>query len=129
MLLRNFKIAYNWILWRLGFSVYCSRCRACGEGWIDFDGGVSGCCSPKMCDGGFGCVHYYDDVDWTEEEYLKAMEVITELWDAEPNTRDGDYLNRLIMQVGRYEAKHYPMTKPRLKAKLEYYLYKRGILK
>jgi hypothetical protein len=68
-LLKNLKILYRWIQYKLGWKlewvIHCPRCGGCGE---------VGCCPETYCDNGFGCAHYYDDV-WTEEDYSMGLMV------------------------------------------------------
>ncbi len=48
----------------------------------------------------------------TEEDYEAALKEIEALWDAEPNTPEGDRLDVLIMLVEVYEKEHYPVPPP-----------------
>jgi len=48
----------------------------------------------------------------TKKDYEKALELIDRLWDAKPNTRDGDTLDVLTTLVEVYENKNYPMLPP-----------------
>lgn len=47
-----------------------------------------------------------------EEDYETALEEIEALWEAEPNTPEGDRLDVLIMLVEAYEKEHYPVPPP-----------------
>jgi hypothetical protein len=42
----------------------------------------------------------------TEADYKAALDSIRKLWDSKPNTPEGDKLERLIILVEAYEAKH-----------------------
>ena len=48
----------------------------------------------------------------TEKDYKSVLEVIQKLWDAEPNTPEGDTLEVLITLVEAYEEKHYHIDPP-----------------
>jgi len=63
VLQRNLRILYGWIQWKLNWGIYCPRCGACGEGWINDNGSTGGCCPPSLCDHGFGCARYYDELE------------------------------------------------------------------
>lgn len=45
----------------------------------------------------------------TEKDYRKAREEIGGIFDAKPNTPDGDYLDSLIILVEKYEDDLYPI--------------------
>lgn len=45
----------------------------------------------------------------TEKDNEKALATIERLWDAKPNTEDGDILDKLVTLVLAYENKHYPI--------------------
>jgi HTH-type transcriptional regulator/antitoxin HigA len=48
----------------------------------------------------------------TEEDYEEALEKIDELWEAEPETPEGDLLDLLTTLVEAYEEKHHPILPP-----------------
>ena len=48
----------------------------------------------------------------TKKDYEKVLELINRLWDAKPNTREGDTLDVLTTLVEAYENKNYPMLPP-----------------
>ena len=48
----------------------------------------------------------------TKKDYQKALALIDHLWDAKPNTDEGDILEVLATLVEAYENKHYPMLPP-----------------
>lgn len=48
----------------------------------------------------------------TEEDYEEALAKIDELWEAEPDTPDGDLLDLLTMLVEAYEEKQHPILPP-----------------
>lgn len=66
----------------------------------------------------------------TEKDYKSTLKVIQKLWDAEPDTPDGDTLDILVTLVEVYEKEHYPITRMRRvsghvtsKSKLVSFLY------
>jgi len=48
----------------------------------------------------------------TKKDYEKVLELINRLWDAKPNTREGDTLDVLTTLVEAYESKNCPMLPP-----------------
>ena len=48
----------------------------------------------------------------TKEDYEKALVLIDRLWDAKPDTQQGDMLDILVTLVEVYENKHCPMLPP-----------------
>jgi HTH-type transcriptional regulator/antitoxin HigA len=46
----------------------------------------------------------------TEADYEAALHEIEVLFDAEPDTPEGDRLDALVTLVEAYEAEHYPMS-------------------
>ncbi len=56
----------------------------------------------------------------TEADYEAALAEIERLFDAAPNTPDGDRLEVLITLVEAYEAQHYPIPAPDLTEGIEY---------
>ena len=48
----------------------------------------------------------------TERDYRNALEQIEKLWDAKPNTSNGDRLEVLVTLVDAYEQKHYQIEPP-----------------
>ena len=44
-----------------------------------------------------------------EEEYKTAFKELDKVWDAKPNTPEGDTLELLLLVIEAYEAKHHPM--------------------
>ena len=48
----------------------------------------------------------------TKKDYSSALKEIQNLWNASPNTPEGDNLEILITLVEAYEAKHYPIDPP-----------------
>ena len=48
----------------------------------------------------------------TKRDYEKALVAIDDLWEAKPNTREGDLLDVLVTLVEAYEHNHYPILPP-----------------
>ena len=48
----------------------------------------------------------------SKKDYEKALALIDRLWDAKPNTEQGDLLDILVTLVESYESKHFPMLPP-----------------
>ena len=48
----------------------------------------------------------------TKKNYEKALAVIDRLWNAKPNTKEGDILDILVTLVEAYENKHFPILPP-----------------
>ena len=48
----------------------------------------------------------------TKKDYEKALVLIDRLWDAKPNTEEGNVLDVLTTLVEAYEHKHFPMVPP-----------------
>jgi len=49
----------------------------------------------------------------TEKDYQKALERIEEIFDARPDTKEGDELEILGILVDEYEKKHFPIEAPK----------------
>ena len=45
----------------------------------------------------------------SEEEYFEVLLKIEKLFDAKPNTKEGEELDRLVKLIEDYESKHYPI--------------------
>ncbi|MEJ5261454.1 MAG: helix-turn-helix domain-containing protein [Ignavibacterium sp.] len=48
----------------------------------------------------------------TRKEYREALKKIDELWNAKPNTDEGDLLELLVTLVEVYEQKHFKINPP-----------------
>lgn len=63
----------------------------------------------------------------TEADYEAALQQLEPIFDAEPNTEEGDLAEILTMLVEKYEEKHYPMPPPdpieAIKFRMEQYWY------
>jgi len=63
----------------------------------------------------------------TEADYQAALEEIERLFDAAPNTPEGDRLEVLTTLVEAYEDKHYAILLPDPIEAIEYYMESRGL--
>lgn len=63
----------------------------------------------------------------TEDDYDAALAEIERLFDAVPDTPDGDRLDILTLLVETYEERHHPIPPPDPVAALEYYMESRGL--
>ena len=48
----------------------------------------------------------------TKKDYENALALIDQLWDAKPNTEDGNVLEVLTILVEAYENKNFPIASP-----------------
>lgn len=48
----------------------------------------------------------------TEQDYNKALERLEVIFDADPNTKEGDEAEILAMLIDNYENQHYPIEAP-----------------
>ncbi len=63
----------------------------------------------------------------TEEDYRAALAEIERLFDAPPDTPEGDRLEVLATLVETYEDKHYGIPLPDPIAAIEYFMESRGV--
>lgn len=63
----------------------------------------------------------------TEADYEAAMTEIERLFDAAPNTPEGDRLDVLTTLVGVYEERNYPIPEPDPIEAIKYYMESRGL--
>ena len=63
----------------------------------------------------------------TEADYDDALREIERLFDATPNTPEGDRLDVLTTLVEAYEAQHEPIPEPDPIVALKYYMESRGL--
>jgi HTH-type transcriptional regulator/antitoxin HigA len=63
----------------------------------------------------------------TEADYQTALTEIERLFDAVPNTPDGDRLDILTTLVGAYEEQHYHIPAPDPVEAIKYYMESRGL--
>lgn len=48
----------------------------------------------------------------SQKEYKKALAQVNDLWEAKPNTKEGDLLEVLTILIDRYESQQYPILPP-----------------
>jgi len=48
----------------------------------------------------------------TEQDYQFALERLGEIFDAKPNSKEGDELEILSILIEKYESKHFPIEMP-----------------
>lgn len=65
----------------------------------------------------------------TNEDYKSALKEIQKLWDAKPDTADGDQLDILITLVEAYEEKHYPIDPPDPVEAIKFRMEQQGLKK
>jgi len=63
----------------------------------------------------------------TEADYQAVLEEIERLFDAAPDTPEGDRLEVLTTLVEAYEEKHYPVLLPDPIEAIEYFVESRGL--
>jgi len=63
----------------------------------------------------------------TEADYQTALEQIEKLFDAAPDTPEGDLLEVLVTLVEAYEEKHYSIPKPDPIEAILYHMESRGL--
>jgi HTH-type transcriptional regulator / antitoxin HigA len=63
----------------------------------------------------------------TEDDYRTALAEIERLFDAQPDTPEGDRLEVLVTLVETYEEKHHSISPPDPIAAIEYYMESRGL--
>lgn len=63
----------------------------------------------------------------TEPDYQAALAEIERLFDAAPNTPEGDHLQILATLVESYEDQHYPISFPDPVDAIKYHLESRGL--
>ena len=63
----------------------------------------------------------------TEEDYKSTLDEIDRLFDAAPDTPDGDRLEVLVTLLEAYEKRHYPLPAPDPVEAIKYWMESRGI--
>jgi len=63
----------------------------------------------------------------TEQDYKETLAEIDRIFDAKPNTPEGDYLDVLTTLVEKYEEDHYPIDSPDPVEALLYFMESRGL--
>jgi len=63
----------------------------------------------------------------TDSDYRRALAEAERLWDADPGTPDGDYVDVLSTLIEAYEARHYPIPAPDPIAAIEFMIEQKGL--
>ncbi|WP_134147874.1 type II toxin-antitoxin system HigA family antitoxin [Flavobacterium sp. 270] len=63
----------------------------------------------------------------TEEDYDFALERVNVLFDAKPNTEEGDELDILVTLIEKYEKIHYPIPEPDPIEAIKFVMEQRGL--
>lgn len=63
----------------------------------------------------------------TDEEYRAALKEVERLWDCEPGSAEGDYVEVISTLVEAYEAKHHPIPAPDPIAAIEFMMEQKGL--
>jgi HTH-type transcriptional regulator/antitoxin HigA len=65
----------------------------------------------------------------SKRDYDAALKEVQQLWNAEPNTPDGDNLEILITLIEAYEEKHYPIDPPDPIEAIKFRMEQKGLRK
>jgi HTH-type transcriptional regulator/antitoxin HigA len=65
----------------------------------------------------------------SKRDYNAALKEVQQLWNAEPNTPDGDNLEILITLIEAYEEKHYPIDPPDPIEAIKFRMEQKGLRK
>jgi HTH-type transcriptional regulator/antitoxin HigA len=63
----------------------------------------------------------------TEVDYRASLKEAERLWNADPGTPEGDYVDVLVTLIEAYEAKHYAIEAPDPIAAIEFMLEQKGM--
>lgn len=63
----------------------------------------------------------------TKADYRAALKAVERMWDAEPGTPDGDYVDVLTTLIEAYEARHFPIPAPDPIAAIEFMMEQKGL--
>jgi HTH-type transcriptional regulator/antitoxin HigA len=63
----------------------------------------------------------------TETDYRRALGEVERLWDANPGSPDGDYVEVLSTLIEAYEANHHPIPPPDPIAAIEFMIEQKGL--
>ncbi|HET8728729.1 MAG TPA: helix-turn-helix domain-containing protein [Alphaproteobacteria bacterium] len=63
----------------------------------------------------------------TEADYRAALAEVDRLWDAEPDTPEGDRVDLLVTLIEAYETAHYPIEAPDPIAAIEFMMEQKGM--
>src|ERR1700747_3476778 len=62
-----------------------------------------------------------------EKDYQRALKALEKVFDAEPNTREGDIAQVLVLLIEDYEKKHYPIDAPDPIEAIKYIMEEQGL--
>ena len=63
----------------------------------------------------------------TDADYRRALGDVERLWDADPGSPDGDYVDVLSTLIEAYEARHHPIPAPDPIAAIEFMIEQKGL--
>ena len=63
----------------------------------------------------------------TEGDYRRALGEVERLWDADPGSSEGDYVDVVSTLIEAYEARHHPIPAPDPIAAIEFMIEQRGL--
>ena len=63
----------------------------------------------------------------TKADYLSALGEVERLWNANPGTPDGDYVDVLSTLIEAYESMHHPISAPDPIAAIEFMIEQKGL--
>ena len=64
-----------------------------------------------------------------ESDYQKALKELEKVFDAEPDTPEGDKAQMLVLLIEKYEEKNYPIEPPDPIEAIKYIMEERGLEK
>jgi len=62
-----------------------------------------------------------------EKDYQKALKALEKVFDAEPNTSEGDTAEVLVLLIEDYEKKHFPIDAPDPIEAIKYIMEEQGL--
>jgi HTH-type transcriptional regulator/antitoxin HigA len=62
-----------------------------------------------------------------EKDYQKALKALEKVFDAEPNTSEGDTAEVLVLLIEDYEKKHFPINAPDPIEAIKYIMEEQGL--
>lgn len=65
----------------------------------------------------------------TDADYKNSLKRVDELWEALPNTEEGDELEVLVTLIEAYEEKHHPIYPPDPVEAIKFYMDQMGLRK
>ncbi len=65
----------------------------------------------------------------TDADYKNSLKRVDDLWEASPNTKEGDELEVLVTLIEAYETKHHPIYPPDPVEAIKFYMDQMGLRK